>query len=133
MPFKNLFRSSAKTTDGLTQAAREAIVDVLHYCMYADKHIAAREDEFIEAAARNFDWDPNISYEYYEVKSTGDVTRAISDADAEKAFFATLLSRLPRPADRKLALTLAADLAKADGETVPAEAAAIARLRLALA
>src|SRR5258706_16118822 len=128
MPFKNLFRSSEKPTDGLAQSAREAIVDVLHYVMYADKHISVREDEFIEETARSFSWDPKISYEYYEGKSTGAVTRALSDAAAKDAFFESLKSRLPHKADRDLALQLADDLAKSDGKEQE-ESAAIAKLR----
>jgi len=133
MPFKKLFQPSPKANDGLTQAAREALVDVLHYTMYADRHIAVREDQFIEATARALSWDPNISYEYYEGKSTGAVTRALSDAAEGQAFFESLKSRLARQSDRELALTLAADLAKSDGQQRDSETAAIAKLRAALA
>ena len=129
MPFKNLFRSAEKPSDGLTQEAREAIVDVLHYCMYADKHIAIREDQFIEVAARTLNWDPNISYEYYEGKSTGAVSRALADKDAREAFLQSLKDRLPRTADRDLALKLADDLAASDGQKVQAEATVISQLR----
>lgn len=133
MPFKKLFQSSPKSSDGLTQPAREAIVDVLHYTMYADKHIAVREDEFIEAAARSLDWDTNISYEYYEGQSTGAVTRALANANALDEFFHTLKNRLPGKSERKLALKLAGDLAGSDAQKRDTEIAAIARLRSALA
>ncbi len=133
MPFKKLFRSSGKSADGLTQPAREAIVDVLHYCMYADKHVAIREDEFIEATARTLDWDANISYEYYEGKSTGSVSQALASKETRKAFFEDLRSRLPRREDRELALKLAEDLAESDGRKVHAEEKAIAMIREVLA
>jgi uncharacterized tellurite resistance protein B-like protein len=133
MPFKKLFQSSPKSSDGLTQAAREAIVDVLHFAMYADKTITIREDEFIERAARTLDWDAKISYEYYEGKSTGAVTRSLSDPLALDAFFESIRTRLPRPADRELALKLANDLALADGQKSSSETAALAKLRAKLA
>ena len=133
MPFKNLFRSSEKSSDGLSQSAREAIVDVLHFCMYADKHIAIREDEFVETAARTLNWDAKISYDYYEGKSVGAVRTALSDKDAREDFFATLKTRLPGKTERELALRLANDLAKSDGQKVQAETDAIAQLRAALA
>lgn len=132
MPFKNLFRSAEKSSDGLTQAAREAIVDLLHYCMYADKHIAVREDEFIEATARTFDWDPRISYEYYEAKSTGAVTRALSDASVRAQFLESLKARLPGARERDLALALASDLTKSDGTQAAAEAKVLGELRALL-
>jgi len=132
MSFKNLFRSSERSIDGLTQEAREAIVDVLHFCMYADKHIAAREDEFIETAARSLDWDARISYDYYEGKSVGAVRTALADKDARELLFTSLKIRLSAKAARELALRLAGDLVKSDGQTVHAETEAIAQLRRAL-
>lgn len=132
MPFRKLFHLGGKASDGLTQAAREAIVDVLHYVMYADKHIAVREDEFIEAAARTLSWDANTSYEFYEGKSTGAVTRALSDAGAQQEFFESLKARLPGNTERSLALSLANDLAASDGQKRDSETAAIAKLRTLL-
>ena len=132
MAFKNLFRSSEQSSDGLTQEAREAIVDVLHYCMYADRHIAAREDQFIEDEARKLDWDAKISYEYYEGKSTGAVSRALADPEAKTAFFETLRTRLTGEKERTLALRLADELAKSDGARTEPEKAAIQEVRQAL-
>lgn len=129
MAFKTLFRSSPKPSDGLTQAAREAIVDMLHFCMYADRHIAVREDEFIEKAARRLDWDPNIGYEAYEAKSTGAVTRALGDPMARVEFLRSLQARLPGGPERELALRLANDLTRTDGSKTPAEAQALAELQ----
>lgn len=132
MPFKNLFRSSHQSKDGLTQAAREAIVDVLHYCMYADKLLTVREDEFIEAAARTLDWDPNISYESYEAKSTGAVTRALSNPAARTEFLHGVKARLPGQQERELALALADDLMRTDGSKSTSEAATLSELQALL-
>jgi hypothetical protein len=132
MPFKKLFRSPEKSPDGLTQNAREAIVDVLHFCMYADKHIAIREDEFIEKAARTLNWDANISYDYYEGKSIGAVSRALADKDACEHFFDSLKNRLTGKPERDLALRLAEGLAKSDDKTVQSEVNALIQLRSVL-
>ncbi|HEY1109715.1 MAG TPA: hypothetical protein VGE76_13800 [Opitutaceae bacterium] len=133
MPYKRLFLSSDKPKDGLTQEAREAIVDVLHFCMYADRHIAASEDVFIEKAARTLDWSPTISYESYEAKSTGAVTRALSDASLRAEFFGSLKARLAKSADRELALALAGDLMVADGAKTAEESKALVELQQGLA
>ncbi|MEO5958202.1 MAG: hypothetical protein ABIR80_03735 [Opitutaceae bacterium] len=130
MPFKKFFHPSEKSEDGLTQSAREAIVDVLHYVMYADKHISAREDQFIEEAARKLNWDPKISYEYYEGKSTGAVSRALSTNAAGESFLESLKMRLPRKADRNLALSLAEELSRTDGKNAE-ETTSIAKLKSA--
>lgn len=129
MPFKSLFRSSSTPKDGFNQAEREALVDILHYCMYADKHISVAEDEAIEAVARTLDWDPKISYEYYEGKSTGVVRAALDDAGLKKAFFESVATRLRDPAHRKFALTIADDIMKADGLKKPDERKAVEELK----
>ena len=132
MAFKKLFQTTNKNNDGLTQSAREAIVDALHFCMYADRHIAVREDEFIETAARTLDWDTNISYEYYEGKSTGAVSAALSHEETRQAFFASLRERLPGRMERELTLQLAEGLTRSDGSQTEEEAAAVQELRKVL-
>jgi len=126
--FRNLFRFSGKTDDGLTQIQREAIVDVLHYCMYADKHIATTEDEVIEAAARKLDWDPKVSYEYYEGQSTALVRAALADSAERSAFLSGLNSRLGNTG-KLIALQVAERVISADGVRKATELEAIAALR----
>ena len=128
MAFKSLFTPTAQPTDGMTQAAREAIVDLLHFGMYVDKHIALAEDEMIEAAARSMDWDPMISWDYYEGKSIGAVRRIGKDETARADFFIFVRQRLPREADRKLALELLEKLYACDGMTT-AEAETLPMIR----
>ena len=132
MPFKKLFEKSPAPNDGLTQAAREAIVDALHFVMYADRHIAISEDAFIETAARKFDWDANISYEAYEAKSTGAVTRALGDAEARAEFLRGIKDRLPGARERDLMLELADDLSRVDGTKAIQESKALAELQVLL-
>ncbi|MBL9204574.1 MAG: hypothetical protein JNN01_05790 [Opitutaceae bacterium] len=131
MSFRSLFRLSSHSDDGLTQSEREAIVDVLHYCMFADKHIATTEDDLIEAAARTFNWDPKVSYEYYEGKSTGMVRAALADAYSRVTFLTDLNSRLGNQA-KLIALQLAERVINADGVRRTEELEAMEALRKAL-
>jgi hypothetical protein len=55
---KKLFRRSEEKNDGLTQPQREAIVDLLNYCMYADNLVMLAEDRLIADTAATFNWDP---------------------------------------------------------------------------
>jgi uncharacterized tellurite resistance protein B-like protein len=132
MPFKSLFLPAEKQEDGFAQSEREAIVDVLHYCMYADRHIAASEDQMIETLARTLNWDPKISYEYYEAKSTGAVRRALDDKESRAEFMKDLRERLKKPEHRTLALRVADDLMQSDGQKGPAEFMALSELKKAL-
>jgi|GEM_PF-2489647 len=132
MPFKNLFRSSDQPKDGFNQSEREALVDILHYCMFADKHISVAEDEAIEAVARTLDWDSKVSYEYYEGKSTGVVRAALADPILKEMFFESLRVRLKSPDHRIFALSVADDVMKADGLRKADERAASQELKAAL-
>lgn len=128
MAFRSLFSSSAKTDDGLTQAGREAIVDLLHFGVYVDKHIALAEDKMVEDAARKMNWDPKISFDYYEGKSIGEVSRIGNDEKARAGFFAFIRERLPKMEERERAFKLLKQLYAVDG-TTDAEAATLPLVR----
>jgi hypothetical protein len=132
MPFKKLFKRSDTQNDGFTQTEREAIVDLLHFCMYADKHIAISEDDMIEKVARTMNWDPKISYEYYEGKSTGTARAALADEDARSKFMKDLHDRLKSKESRSFALKVADDLMKVDGEKKQVEFDVLLELKRAL-
>ena len=132
MPFKKLFHPSPKQDDGFTQAEREAVVDVLHYCMYADKHIARSEAKMIETVARTLNWDPAISFEYYEGKSTGAVRRALAEKEFREDFMASIRARLGKPEHRSFVLKLANDLMLTDGLKKQEEFVALQSLKKAL-
>jgi hypothetical protein len=132
MSLRKLFHPSESQEDGFTQSEREAIVDVLHYCMYADRHVAIAEDTMIETVARTLDWDPKISYEYYEGVSTGVVRKALADQESRKAFILSLQQRLKSNDSRSFALRVANDLMKVDGEKTSEEFDMLAELRRSL-
>ena len=54
---RKLFRKSEAPNDGLTQPQREAIVDLLNYCMYADNLVLLAEDRLITDTVKKFNWD----------------------------------------------------------------------------
>jgi len=128
MSFKKLFSPTAQSSDGMTQAAREAIVDLLHFGVFADKHIALAEDKMVEATARTLNWDSKISFDYYEGKSIGEVRRVGSDEKERAEFFLTIRKRLPKVEDRTLAFKLLQQLYAIDG-TTEAESATLPLIR----
>ena len=54
---KKLFQNSEAPNNGLTQLQREAIVDLLNYCMYADNLLMLAEDRLITDTVKKFNWD----------------------------------------------------------------------------
>ena len=55
---RKLFHKTEAPNDGLTQPQREAIVDLLNYCMYADNLVMLAEDRLIADTVAKFNWDP---------------------------------------------------------------------------
>ena len=113
----------------MTQAQREAIVDLLHYCMFADNLITISENQFIAAKVQSFSWDPKISFEYYQGKSIGAARAALGDPKAKESFFESAKERLATPALRKQALELCRKLFMADGNKAEGEFASEKEVR----
>ena len=55
---RKLFHKSEAPNDGLTQPQREAIVDLLNYCMYADNFVFLAEDRLIADTVAKFNLGP---------------------------------------------------------------------------
>ena len=114
--FKKLFNPVPKGADGLTQPQREAMVDVLFYCMYADNNLALKEDKIIADTVEKFSWDPKVSYDAYTANSIARA-RAVKESPVTRSdFFATVAQRLGTPAVKQRTLTLCRALFQADGD-----------------
>src|SRR5690349_4972295 len=101
----NLFnKNKGKQKDGLTQPQREAITDLLHFCLYADNKIAITEEKVIEDVVALFDWDPNISFESFESRSIASARRAKESPETQASFLDYANERLGTDAARKRAL-----------------------------
>src|ERR1051326_3498702 len=101
-----LFRKDPRPTDGLTQPQREGIVDLLHYCMYADNHIALAEDKLISDLISILNWDPNSSFESYEARSIARVRDAKERPDFREEFFKSIQARISSKGARALGLAV---------------------------
>ena len=127
-----LFKSKPAPAPQLPQSEREAIVDLLHLCLYADAHLSLKEGDFIAEVVNIIGWDQNLSFSSYEARSIASARAARADERAKKEFIEFAASRLPSPTSRALALQLCADLFAADS-TQDREAALLAQLRALLA
>ncbi len=125
----HLFRTSATPTDGLTQPQREAIADLMHYCIYADNHVAVAEDRILSDTLAGMDWDAGSSFETYEVRSIA-AARAAKENPADRDdFFASIRQRLDTKAARALAFESCRRLFGADGNRASGEILLESRLR----
>ena len=122
-----LFHQKHSASDGLTQPQREAVADLLHYCMYADNHIALAETKVISDLVGTLGWEPNTSFETFEVRSIAAARAAKEDIAARKTFLDSIKRRLNSPASRDMALNSCKKLFNADGVS-PKETALLAEI-----
>jgi uncharacterized tellurite resistance protein B-like protein len=124
-----LFRASATPDDGLTQPQREAIADLMHFCIYADNHVAVAEEQILSDTLAGLNWDAGASFEAYESRSIA-AARAAKEHSADRDdFFASIRRRLDTKASRALAFEACRRLFGADGNRASGEMLLESRLR----
>lgn len=104
-----------KPSSELPQSEREAIIDLLHLCLYADAHISLSESGFINDVVNTIGWDQKLSFSSYESRSIAAARSARSDDITKKQFIEYAAERLQSKASKDLALSLCTDLMAADG------------------
>ena len=112
---RKLFHKSEAPNDGLTQPQREAIVDLLNYCMYADDLVFLAEDRLIADTAAKFNWDSKVPFDQFEVRSVSNARNARESQVYRDQFLASIKDRLDTAAVKGKALDLCQELFLADG------------------
>ncbi|MFT3781528.1 MAG: hypothetical protein QM790_05875 [Nibricoccus sp.] len=126
-----LFKKQNKPAAQLPQNEREAIVDLLHLCLYADAHISLKEGEFIKDVIDVIGWDTKLSFSSYESRSIAAAREARADEKSKKEFIQDAAARLKSKESKKLALSLCTDLSGSDG-TQDREAELLAQIKAIL-
>src|SRR5207249_6525818 len=91
---RKLFHKSEAPKDGLTQPQREAIVDLLNYCMYTDNLIFLAEDRLITDTVAKFNWDPKVPFDQFEVRSIDNARKATVNPGNRDQLLASISDRL---------------------------------------
>jgi hypothetical protein len=112
---RKLFHKSEAPNDGLTQPQREAIVDLLNYCMYADNLVFLAEDRLIADTVAKFNWDPKTPFDQFDAKSVNNARNASESQVYRDQFLASIRERLDTAAAKGQALDLCQELFLADG------------------
>jgi hypothetical protein len=126
---RKLFHKSEAPKDGLTQPQREAIVDLLNYCMYADNLVFLAEDRLIADTVAKFNWDPKLPFDQFDVRSIGNARNARENQGYRDQFLASIRDRLGTAAVKGQALDLCQELFVADGARSDEEDAVFQNLR----
>jgi uncharacterized tellurite resistance protein B-like protein len=115
--------------DRLTQPQREAIVDLLNYCMYADNLVMLAEDRLIADTAAKFNWDSIVPFDQFDVRSIDNARNASENLGYRDKFLASIRDRLDTAAVKGQALDLCQELFLADGARSEEENAVLQNLR----
>ena len=126
---RKLFHKSEAPKDGLTQPQREAIVDLLNYCMYADNLIFLAEDRLIADTVAKFNWDPKVPFDQFDARSVSNARNASESQVYRDQFLASIRDRLGTAAVKGQALDLCQELFLADGARSDEEDAVLQNLR----
>src|ERR1041384_6154080 len=112
---RKLFHKSKAPNDGLSQPQREAIVDLLNYCMYADNLVMLSEDRLIADTVAKFNWDPKVPFDQFDARSVSNARNASESQVYRDQFLASITDRLGTAAGKAQALDLCPELFLADG------------------
>jgi len=126
---KKLFGKPEGPKDGLTQPQREAIVDLLNYCMYADNLVMLAEDRLIADTVKKFNWESKTPFDQFEVRSVGNARNARESQVYRDKFLTSIGDRLSTDAVKAQALDLCQELFLADGSQSPEEDEVLQHLR----
>ena len=126
---RKLFHKSEAPKDGLTQPQREAIVDLLNYCTYADDFVFLAENRLITDTAAKFNWDPKIPFDQFDARSTSKARDAKENRGSRDRFLASIRDRLGTAEVKGLALDLCQKLFVADGAHSDEEDALLQNLK----
>ena len=116
----------------LLQSEREAIIDVLHLCLYGDAHIAIKEGEFIADVVKKIGWGPQSSFESYAARSIAGARAAHENAEKKRLLLKSASDRLQSKEARSLAVDFSKRLFSADGKLAEKENGLLAEISSAL-
>lgn len=106
----------------LDQGQREAIVDLLLLGMYADRHVAVAEQEFLVEAIATLGWDEFYSPEIYFQRVVPTVREVLGNADRTRGFLQNISDRLDQVELMKFAIEKFSTLIGLGGVTEESEA-----------
>ena len=126
---RKLFHKTEAPNDGLTQPQREAIVDLLNYCTYADNLVFLAENRLIADTVAKFNWDPKVPFDQFDARSVSNARNASESQVYRDQFLASIKERLDTAAVKGQALDLCQELFIADGAVADEEDAVLQNLK----
>jgi hypothetical protein len=114
--------------DGLKQHQREAIIDSLLYCLYADDYDDPAERSVMDKSIARLNWESDLSVSEYILSASEKVKLAVSAQDTEQQFLNDISHRLEEMEARFQTIQLCKILLYSDLFFPDEEVRALARL-----
>jgi tellurite resistance protein len=117
--FIRLVRDRAAPAE--TQAEREAMIDLLVWTMFADRHVAAAEQQRIVSETKLMKWDAAAPADHYIDKSMLRARAVLAGDRPAEEYLDEIAARLGDEPMRRRALAACEALAEVDGEVAEPE------------
>ncbi|PIE25314.1 MAG: hypothetical protein CSA62_01370 [Planctomycetota bacterium] len=126
----NLFRKDQQAAQQRDQAQGEALIDLLVWTMFVDRHVASVEAQQIRKEAEDLHWDGHHSLDRFIDNSVKRVRDILGSETAEEAYLDDIYLRLANAGMRLRALTACEELIGVDGDRAEAEFAHLERIKM---
>ncbi len=118
--FSRLF-SSTPVDDNYSQPQREALLDLLVFCMVADRRIEFSEQDFLKDKTSSFSWESTTSVEDFVKQSRKRADQAHLADDTRAAYAADINHRLQTNELRTDAIALSRSMFVVDSDYAKVE------------
>ena len=109
--------------DEQAQPAREALVDLLVWTMFVDRHLSLAEHEKLDELTDGLTWTATIGLPEFFGESVARAREAIESEESGAAYLATITDRLGERETRRQAIVASEQMMGADGKLTPEEVA----------
>jgi len=128
---RRLFSTTANPADGLIQPQREAVIDLLNFCMCADQKLLLDEEITLDDEIQGFSWDPAVDFMKFATQSRERAKLAVATPEMRHDALASISRRLQTTEAKTNALDLCQKVFHADGEYAPVERTVFAEIKRA--
>lgn len=105
------------------QDYREALLDLLVWTMFVDRHVALAERETLDEMAEKLEWTGKAPLPSFIHESTARARKVIDEGGASaSSYLANIASRVSNEKDRRRILNACSEIVGADGKLRPEEA-----------
>ncbi|HUG09478.1 MAG TPA: hypothetical protein VMM36_00605 [Opitutaceae bacterium] len=124
-----LFSSTASPADGLAQSQREAIIDLLNFCMCADAKLLVDEVITIDDEVQRLSWDPAVDFWKFATQSREHAIAAVATPETRQTALVSISNRLQTVEAKTNAIGLCQKVFHADGDFAPVERAVFLEIK----